>query len=173
MIKQPQYIGLEEARQLLAQMGVRLTLRQMQRAAEQDAQGRRKLPFFVDPIERKLKIEKNDLISIYFKRQVEAQQLGHKSRDYRTTELYAAFDPAYLQNAVRAIDLLFEKLRASFAPWTNPCLGPSPGTALKLTGNLERARGFEPPTPTLARLCSTPELHPHRPRRVGPRRFSS
>ena len=46
-------------------MGVRLTLRQMQRAAEQDAQGRRKLPFFVDPIERKLKIEKNDLISIY------------------------------------------------------------------------------------------------------------
>src|SRR6185312_10224590 len=25
---------------------------------------------------------------------------------------------------------------------------------------LERARGFEPPTPTLARLCSTPELHP-------------
>jgi len=68
MIKQPHYIGLEEARQLLAQMGVRLTLRQMQRAAELDAQGRRKLPFFVDPIERKLKIEKNDLISIYFKR---------------------------------------------------------------------------------------------------------
>jgi hypothetical protein len=74
MIKQPQYMGLEEARQLLAQMGVRLTPRQMQRAAEQDTQGRRKLPFFVDPIERKLKIEKNDLISIYFKRQVEAQR---------------------------------------------------------------------------------------------------
>ena len=49
MIKQPRYIGLEEARQLLAQMGVQLTLRQMQRAAEQDAHGRRKLP-----IERKL-----------------------------------------------------------------------------------------------------------------------
>ena len=73
MIKQPHYIGLEEARQILAQMGVQVTLRQMQRAAEQDAQGRRKLPFFVDPIERKLKIEKNDLIRIYFKRQVEAQ----------------------------------------------------------------------------------------------------
>ena len=28
---------------------------------------------------------------------------------------------------------------------------------------LERARGFEPPTPTLARLCSTPELHPRTP----------
>src|SRR6267143_1606719 len=74
MIKQPHYIGLEEARQILAQMGVKLTLRQMQRAAEQDAQGRRKLPFFLDPIERKLKIEKDDLISIYFKRQVEAQR---------------------------------------------------------------------------------------------------
>src|SRR5205814_9451361 len=56
MIKQPHYLGLEEARQVLAQMGVQLTLRQMQRAAEQDAQGRRNLPFFVDPIEHKLKI---------------------------------------------------------------------------------------------------------------------
>jgi hypothetical protein len=37
MIKQPHYIGLEEARQLLAQMGVQLTLRQMQRAACQSA----------------------------------------------------------------------------------------------------------------------------------------
>ncbi len=74
MMKQPHYVGLEEARQLLAQMGVRLTLRQMQRAAEQDAQGRRKMPFFVDPIERKLKIEKDDLLSIYFKKQVEAQR---------------------------------------------------------------------------------------------------
>ena len=27
--------------------------------------------------------------------------------------------------------------------------------------SLERAKGFEPSTPTLARLCSTPELHPH------------
>ncbi len=26
---------------------------------------------------------------------------------------------------------------------------------------MERAKGFEPSTPTLARLCSTPELHPH------------
>jgi hypothetical protein len=32
--------------------------------------------------------------------------------------------------------------------------------------NLERARRFERPTPTLARLCSTPEL---RPRSVGAR----
>src|ERR1700721_461891 len=27
--------------------------------------------------------------------------------------------------------------------------------------NLERAKGFEPSTPTLARRCSTTELHPH------------
>jgi hypothetical protein len=68
VIKQPHYVGLEEARQILAQIGVQLTLRQMQRAAEQDALGRRKLPFFVDPIEHKLKIEKDDLISVYFKK---------------------------------------------------------------------------------------------------------
>jgi integrase len=49
-----------------------------------------------------------------------AAQLGHKSREYRTTELYAAFDPAYLSNAVHAIDLLFERLRASFAPVDDP-----------------------------------------------------
>jgi hypothetical protein len=74
MIRQPHYIDLEEARDVLAQMGVQLTLRQMQRAAEQDGLGRRKLPFFVDPIEGKLKIEKNDLISVYFRKQVEAQR---------------------------------------------------------------------------------------------------
>jgi len=73
MIKNPQYIGLEEARQVLAQLGVRLTPRQMQRAAEQDALGRRKLPFFVDPIERKLKIEKDDLMNVYLRKRVEAQ----------------------------------------------------------------------------------------------------
>ena len=79
MIKAPHYIGLDEARQVLAQMGVRLTLRQMQRAAEQDAKGRRKLPFFIDPIEGKLKIEKNTLVSIYMKAQVEAENNLQKS----------------------------------------------------------------------------------------------
>ena len=32
--------------------------------------------------------------------------------------------------------------------------------ALKPLKKLERAKGFEPSTPTLARLCSTPELRP-------------
>ena len=73
-MKQPCYLGLDEARQVLAGMGIHLTERQMQRAAEQDAQGRRKLPFFVDPIQHKLVIEKDDLLSAYFKKQVEAQR---------------------------------------------------------------------------------------------------
>ena len=73
-MKQPCYLGLEDARKVLAEMGVNLTLRQMQRAAEQDAHGRRKLPFFLDPIEHKLKIDKDDLLSAYFQRQVEAQR---------------------------------------------------------------------------------------------------
>ena len=34
-------------------------------------------------------------------------------------------------------------------------------------GRLERAMGFEPTTPTLARLCSTPELRPHPTSRGG------
>jgi hypothetical protein len=73
-MKQPCYLGLDEARQVLAEMGIHLTERQMQRAAEQDAQGRRKLPFFVDPIQHKLMIEKDDLLSAYCKKQVEAQR---------------------------------------------------------------------------------------------------
>ncbi|GEM_PF-6110328 len=30
-----------------------------------------------------------------------------------------------------------------------------------LESKMERVKGFEPSTPTLARLCSTPELHSH------------
>jgi hypothetical protein len=67
------YIELEEARQVLAEMGVALSPRQMKRAADMDARGRRKLPFFLDPIEGRLKIEKNTLRSIYMKAQVEAE----------------------------------------------------------------------------------------------------
>ena len=37
---------------------------------------------------------------------------------------------------------------------------------------MERAKGFEPSTPTLARLCSTPELHPHPRSRKAARRSS-
>ena len=67
------YIDLKEARQVLAGMGVALSPRQMKRAADMDARGRRKLPFFVDPIEGKLKIEKNTLRLIYMRVQAEAE----------------------------------------------------------------------------------------------------
>jgi hypothetical protein len=72
-MKNPCYIDLEQARQVLAEMGVALNPRQMKRAADKDAYGRRKLPFFIDPIEGKLKIEKNALQSIYMKAQVNAE----------------------------------------------------------------------------------------------------
>ena len=69
----PCYIGLGQARAVLAEMGVELNERQMKRAAEKDAHGNRKLPFFVDPIEGKLKIEKGTLVRIYRQAQIEAE----------------------------------------------------------------------------------------------------
>src|SRR5712692_6518328 len=40
--------------------------------------------------------------------------------------------------------------------------GSVDATFFPMSGSeLERAEGFEPSTPTLARLCSTPELRPH------------
>ena len=70
----PCYIDLEQARQVLAEMGVELNPRQMKRAADIDASGQRKLPFFVDPIEGKLKIEKQTLINIYRQCQLQAER---------------------------------------------------------------------------------------------------
>jgi hypothetical protein len=54
-------------------MGVELNPRQMKRAADKDATGKRKLPFFVDPIEGKLKIEKGTLVRIYRELQIQAE----------------------------------------------------------------------------------------------------
>jgi hypothetical protein len=73
-MKEPCYINLEQARQVLAGMGGELTTRQIKRAAERDAHGRRKLPFFIDPIEGRLKIEKGTLIEIYRKAQIDAER---------------------------------------------------------------------------------------------------
>ena len=49
-----------------------------------------------------------------------AAQLGHKSREYRTTELYAPFDPDYLSEATIAIDAFFDSLLASYSPVIKP-----------------------------------------------------
>jgi hypothetical protein len=73
-MEMPCYIDLEQARQVLAEMGVELTPRQMKRAADKDAHGQRKLPFFVDPIEGRLKIEKGSLVQIYRELQIEAEK---------------------------------------------------------------------------------------------------
>ena len=69
----PRYIDFEQARDVLAEMGVALNPRQMKRAADEEAHGRRKLPFFIDPIVGKLKIEKTTLQSIYIKAQVDSE----------------------------------------------------------------------------------------------------
>lgn len=72
-MKQPCYIDLNQARQVLAEIGIELNERQMKRAADKDATGARKLPFFVDPIDGKLKIEKGTLVRIYRDLQIQAE----------------------------------------------------------------------------------------------------
>ncbi len=72
-MKPPCYIGLDRARQVLAEMGVELSARQIKRAADLDAAGKRRLPFFVDPVEGTLKIEKGTLVRIYREAQIQAE----------------------------------------------------------------------------------------------------
>lgn len=73
----PFYIDIDEARTVLAEMGIELSHRQMKRAADLDAHGKRKLPFFVDPIDKRLKIEKHTLLEIYCRCQVNAENNAH------------------------------------------------------------------------------------------------
>lgn len=76
----PCYIGLDEARKVLSEMGIELNPRQMKRAADRDAHGHRKLPFFVDPVEGTLKIEKGALVAIYQSLQDSAIR-DHREKD--------------------------------------------------------------------------------------------
>jgi len=68
----PHYLDLDEARQTLAEIGIDFNDRQIKRAAEPDAHGKRKLPFFIDPIDGRLKIEKGRLLGIYHQFQLAA-----------------------------------------------------------------------------------------------------
>jgi hypothetical protein len=68
------YLTLDEARDALAEIGVELNDRQIRRAAEKDPFGRRKLPFFVDPVDGRLKIEKAMLFRSWQAAQKEAVQ---------------------------------------------------------------------------------------------------
>ena len=72
-MNEPRYIDLDQARQVLSGMGIELNPRQMKRAAEKDAAGLRKLPFFVDPIDGRLRIERGALVRIYRELQVQAE----------------------------------------------------------------------------------------------------
>jgi hypothetical protein len=65
---------MDEARELLAEMNIHLTPRQIKRSSDLDAAGKRKLPWFVDPIEGRLRIERNALLKAYLRRQVEAER---------------------------------------------------------------------------------------------------
>ena len=73
-IHKPNYLDFDGARELLAEMGVYLNDRQIRRAAEKDAHGNRKLPFFLGPIDGRLKIDRNALVRTYYKAQMEAEQ---------------------------------------------------------------------------------------------------
>lgn len=76
-MSQPFYIDIEAARKTLAEIGIELTVQQIKRAADPDASGRRKLPFFVDPIDGRLKIERGTLLDIYMRCAVQAERQAH------------------------------------------------------------------------------------------------
>lgn len=69
----PCYLRIDQARKVLAEMGIELSERQIKRAADPGPNGKRKLPFFVDPIDGRLKIEKGTLVRIYREAQINAE----------------------------------------------------------------------------------------------------
>jgi hypothetical protein len=77
-MQMPNYLSLSQARKELAGIGIELSDRQMKRAADKDAKGKRKLPFFVDPITGKLKIEKGALVDAYVRLQRDAENSLHE-----------------------------------------------------------------------------------------------
>jgi len=68
-------IDMRGAQEALAAIGVDLSMKQLRRAAEPDPQGRRKMPFFVDPIDGRLKINKHSLLKPYFELAAAAENL--------------------------------------------------------------------------------------------------
>ena len=68
-------IDLNGAQEALAAIGITFSKKQLRRAAEPDAHGRRKMPFFVDPIDGRLKIDKSSLLRPYFERVAAAENL--------------------------------------------------------------------------------------------------
>ncbi len=66
-------IDLNGAQEALATIGITFSKKQLRRAAKPDAHGRRKMPFFVDPIDGRLKIDKSSLLRPYFERVAAAE----------------------------------------------------------------------------------------------------
>jgi len=60
-----QFITIDETINTLAEIGIQMKMSQMKRAAEPDHNGIRKIPFFKDPIDGRLKIDKGILIEMY------------------------------------------------------------------------------------------------------------
>lgn len=60
-----EFITIDETIETLAEIGIKMKLSQMKRAAEPDHEGLRKVPFFKDPIDGRLKINKATLLGMY------------------------------------------------------------------------------------------------------------
>lgn len=69
------FITIDETIGTLAEIGIQMNLSQMKRAAEPDHNGLRKIPFFKDPIDGRLKIDKATLIGMY--QQLHSEALEH------------------------------------------------------------------------------------------------
>jgi integrase len=82
--------------------------------------------------------------------------LGHKAGSYRTTEIYAKFDPSYLGEAARAIDDYFDELRSvrGRSPLSTVLRSSSVSVASshspQVLENMVGATGIEPVTPTMS-----------------------
>lgn len=76
-MSKPEYIGIEGARRALEGIGINLSHRQVKRAADPDSHGKRKLPFFINPIDKRLKIDKSLLLKIYSTCQDDAKTNAH------------------------------------------------------------------------------------------------
>jgi hypothetical protein len=84
--------------------------------------------------------------------------LRHKTGGYRTTEIYAKYDPDYMSKAVEAIDAYFADLQplmkrrlvlGSTSLRASCVLAPSSGNP-QVVDLMVGATGIEPVTPTMS-----------------------
>ena len=81
-----------------------------------------------------------------------------KTRPQHRADAVLQFDEFHRSHARRLSRRGRPALRAGHSRRGIEAIGTD---AVRAERKLERAKGFEPSTPTLARSCSTPELHPH------------